>query len=156
MTESLEGLKCYDKEAPSVLEPSSRLRDELFALESLLEGKISKRSLVRLPKSRWVSYVIGDASDNGYGAAIHVDDKLNFMYSQWTSAKSEQSSNYRELRNLVNTVEKLYGEGILKNCELFLYTDNSVVDSAYCRGLYSSRLLLFLFFVYKRFKCLVI
>ena len=93
MTESFEGLKCYDKEAPSVLEPSSRLRDDLFALESLLQGKISKRSLVRLPKSRWVSYGIEDASDNDYGAAIHVDDKLYFMYSQWTSAKSEQLSN---------------------------------------------------------------
>ena len=66
------------------------------------------------------------------------------MYGQWTSEESEQTSNYRELHNLVNVVEKLYREGLLKNCELFLYTDKSVADYAYYRGSSSSRLLFLL------------
>lgn len=41
----------------------------------------------------------------------------------------------------MNTIEKLYGEELLKNCELFLYTDNSVLDCAYYRSLSSLRLL---------------
>ena len=48
------------------------------------------------------------------------------------------------MHNLVNAVEKLYREGLLKNYELFLYTDNSVADYAYYRGSSSSRLLFLL------------
>ena len=53
-------------------------------------------------------------------------------------------SNYRELNDLVMTVEKLYEEGILKDCELFLFTDNFVVDCAYYKGSSSSRALFLL------------
>ena len=38
----------------------------------------------------------------------------------------------------------MYKEGLLKNCELFLYTDNSVADYAYYRGSSSSTLLFLL------------
>ena len=51
MTESVDSLKSFDKETPSVVEPVSQLKDDLFALESLLEGDVPRRSQVRLPKS---------------------------------------------------------------------------------------------------------
>ena len=44
------------------------------------------------------------------------------------------SSNYREFNNLVVLVEKLYNDGLFKDCELFLFTDNLVVDCAYYKG----------------------
>ena len=97
-----------------------------------------------MSKSRWVSYGIGDASSNEYGVIVRIGEKLHYIDGQWTSAENEQTSNYRELYNLVNAVEKLYKEGLLKNCELFLYTDNSVADYAYYRGLSSSRFLILL------------
>ena len=114
MSESLGKSNYYEKEASSVVEPASRLKDDLFALKSMLEGDVIRRSPIRLSKSGWVSYGIGDTPGNGYGAAVHIGEKLHYMYEQWTSVESEQTSNYRELHNLVNTVGKLYKEGFFK------------------------------------------
>ena len=65
---------------------------------------------------------MGDASENGYGAAKH----LHFRYGDQSTKEGEISSNHRELNNLVVAVEKLYEEGLLKHYELFLITDNFV------------------------------
>ena len=46
----------------------------------------------------------------------------------------EESSNYRELCNLVETIESLYLEGKLQDCEIFLFTDNIVANYAYYKG----------------------
>ena len=138
---SEEDCDVEDAYAPIDVFPVPRLRDDLFALNSLLEGEIPKRVKSRLSKSGWVSYGIGDASGNGYGAAVHLKDRLSYRYGQWASNISEQSSNYRELRNLVDTIEKLYRDGHLKDCELFLFTDNLVADYAYHKGTSTSKLL---------------
>ena len=114
MLESLGKINYFEKEAPSVVEPASRLKDDLFALKSMLEGDIPRRSHIRLSKSGWVNYGIGDASGNGYGATVHIGEKLHYMYGQWTSVESEQTSNYRELYNLVNEVENYTRKGFLK------------------------------------------
>ena len=100
----------FDKEAPSVVEPQSPLRDDMFVLESLMEGTVSLRAPVRLLKSGWIRYGIGDVSGNEYGDAVYIGEKLHYVYGQWTSVDSNQSSDYRELNNLVNTVKTLYEE----------------------------------------------
>ena len=61
-----------------------------------------------------MSYGIGGASGNGYGADVHLKDMRSYRYGQWASNISEQSSNYRALRNLVDTIETLYHEKHLK------------------------------------------
>ena len=73
MSESLGKINYFEKKAPSVVVPAFRLKDGLFALESMLEGDIPRRSPIMLSKSEWVSYVIGDTSGNGYGAAVHME-----------------------------------------------------------------------------------
>ena len=121
--------------------PVPRLSDDLVALEFLLEGEIPKRIKPRLNKSGWVSYRIGDASGNGYDADVHLKNMLSYRYGQWASDISEQSSNYRELKNLVDTIEKLYHEKYLKDSELFLFTDNLVAGCAYHKGTSTSKML---------------
>ena len=71
----LERSNEFDKESQSVFEPSSRLRDNMFALESLMEGNVPRRTPVVLPKFGWVSYGIGDVSSNGYGVAVRIGHK---------------------------------------------------------------------------------
>jgi hypothetical protein len=39
--------------------------------------------------------------------------------------EEEESSNYKELKNLVDTVAEEAGAGRLKNCKFFLFTNNS-------------------------------
>ncbi len=53
----------------------------------------------------------------------------------------EQSSNYRELCNLVDTVEEEANEGHLRDRELWLFTDNSTAESCFFRGGSSPKLL---------------
>ena len=45
-----------------------------------------------------------------------------------------------KLRNLVDTIEKLYYEKYLKDYELFLFTDNLVADYAYHEGTSTSKM----------------
>ena len=53
----------------------------------------------------------------------------------------EESSNYRELCNLVETIESLYSEGKLRDCEIFLFIDNIVANYAYDKSLSSCKAL---------------
>jgi hypothetical protein len=50
----------------------------------------------------------------------------------------EESSNYREFRNLVEMIETLVENGTLRGHELFLFTDNSTAESAFFKGTSSS------------------
>ena len=97
-----------------------------------------------LVSTGFVHYGMGDTSGNGYGVAIHVKGKLYFRYGDWSTKKGERLSNYRELNNYMMSVKQLYEEGILKDCELFLFTDNFVADCAYYKGFSSSRALFLL------------
>ena len=82
-----------------------------------------------------------DASGEDFGSGVEIKEILHFRYGQWVSDIREQSSNYKELRNLVESVENLYLEGKLRDCELFLLTDNLVADYIYYKGTSTSRLL---------------
>jgi len=55
------------------------------------------------------------------------------------SIKEESSSNYKELKNIVDTLHKYAQEGFLQHTEIWMFTDNSVAESAYFRGTSKSR-----------------
>ena len=55
---------------------------------------------------------MGDVLGDRFGAAFYIDGSLFFIYGQWVSSISEVSSNYRELRNLVEALEKHVREGV--------------------------------------------
>ena len=127
--------------APKSLFPVVRRKSDLQALNFLLEGDEPTIIPCRVKKIRWVSYGIVDASGSDFGTDIHIGDDIQFRYGQWTTASREKSSNYRELCNLVNTLEDLCEKGKLKDCELFLFADNLVAEYAYYKCSSSSRTL---------------
>jgi len=127
--------------APEDVFPVVRLKSNLQALEFLLEDDEPTRITCRVKKTGWVAYGIGDASGDGFGADIRIDDDLQFRYGQWATAISEKSSNYNELCNLVDTLEDLCEKGKLKGYELFLLADNLVAENAYLKDSSSSRTL---------------
>jgi hypothetical protein len=59
----------------------------------------------------------------------------------WGKEMDGSSSNFRELYNLVDAVEKECKAGRLEDAELLLFTDNSTAKSAFYRGTSSSKLL---------------
>ncbi len=85
-------------------------------------------------------YGFGDTLSGGFGSSIECRDGLHIQQGLWPSNK-EGSSNFRELKNLVDVVEEEAHEGYLKGAELCLFTDNSNAESCFHKGSSSSKLL---------------
>ena len=58
-------------------------------------------------------------------------DPLEYEFGQWPcSVAGEMSSNWRELNNFVELLERLGREGPLDGWELLFFTNNFVTDGA--------------------------
>ena len=100
-----------------------------------------------------VFYGFGDASGKQFGATLSQNYKcrahlakgtkgqngFRFCIGLWLAEEEEESSNYKELKNLVDMVEEEAKAGRLKNWEFFLFTDNSTAESCFYRGSSKSR-----------------
>jgi hypothetical protein len=86
-----------------------------------------------------VRYGFGDASGSGFGSSIAFPDGIAYRIGVWGKDCEDSSSNYRELRNLVETLETEVEAGNLHNSEVFMMTDNSTAESCFYRGTSSSR-----------------
>ena len=68
----------------------------------------------------------------GYGT--HQTMNMVQRYISRVTFTIDKANNYREFSIFVNRVDKLYDEGHLQDCELFLSIDNMVTDCAYYKG----------------------
>jgi hypothetical protein len=59
----------------------------------------------------------GDASGSGFGWCIDFGEGVRYELGEWCNQIQEASSNYRELRNLVNAMLRATPEGRLDGCE---------------------------------------
>ena len=94
-------------------------------------------------------YGFGDASGTAYGTAFQkapkqgIPTEVYFECGQWTpKVGSQESSNWRELTNLVEFLEGQGATGFLNDSEVFLFTDNSTAEAAFWKGTSKSRKLL--------------
>ena len=114
-------------------------------LEALLFLSQSKEPTMRQVRSSDVIltayYGFGDASSDGFGSTVAQPGGLHGRYGLWSRDMEDQSSNYRELRNLVDTVEEEATAGYLEGSELWMFTDNSTAESCFHKGNSSSELL---------------
>jgi hypothetical protein len=116
-----------------------RLYSDLEALTALFLPTSPPLRRIRSNAIIEVYYGFGDASQDGFGFNIQVDGRIVYRFGQWCDEVSEKSSNYRELLNLVERLEELVEGGLLTDCEVFLFTDNSTAESVYYKGNSSSR-----------------
>ena len=123
-----------------------RLQPDLVALMELFEAESPSHRLVRGAKLDTAKVVFGDASGGGFGSSWEKgkveneeSGRVGFRFGTWDTQSSEESSNYRELRNLTETLELMGKEGELSGTELFVFTDNSTAESAFAKGSSSSR-----------------
>ena len=133
---------------PELVNAVPRLGMDLKAIGKLLSSEEPVHRLVRGDKVRSAKFAFGDASGGGFGSSWEATNAggtdcngVNYRFGTWDEATSRESSNYRELRNLTDTLEVMAGEGTLRGTELFLFTDNSTAESAFDKGSSSSRLL---------------
>lgn len=118
-----------------------RLRTDLEALLLLTSGPSPVKRVVRRREIVTVVYGFGDASSGGFGASVGLPEGIHGRFGVWGSDEEDMSSNYRELCNLVDTVEDEARAGRLAHTELWLFTDNSTAESCFTKGSSSSPLL---------------
>ncbi len=53
---------------------------------------------------------------------------IQFWVGLWSPEEEEESSNYKELKNLVDAIGEEARAGRLRDCELFMFTDNSTAE----------------------------
>ena len=107
-----------------------RLAEDLKALRELTDSAKPRFRVVRSKTVFTAYYGFGDASSGGFGATIERPGGIQGRLGLWGSDEESASSNYRELLNLVETVEEEAKLGHLHRTELWLFTDNSTVRVA--------------------------
>jgi hypothetical protein len=129
----------YDHtDAPKEVRAVPRLLWDIRALVELMSDAKLLLRRVRVRKTMKAYYGFGDASGYGFGATIQIGDDLWFEYGQWaTEIAEDSSSNWRELANLVNFIERSIGAHDLDGSELFLFTDNQTAESAFWKVQFS-------------------
>jgi hypothetical protein len=129
-----------EPDAPETVPKLPRLQEDVVALRSFFEPETLVQCIVRpVVGAFYVAYGAGDASGEGFGASIHpLGLRPLLRHGFWCTEAAEESSNWREFRNLLDAVRVESESGRLVGCELWLATDNSTAASAYYKGTTSS------------------
>ena len=107
---------------------------DVEALSKMTQFAAPPRVVWRSRRTVSAKYFAGDASGKGFGNANVVDGICHGEFGYWSGDVEREDSNFKELANLVNGVERAYEAGYLKNTELFVFTDNAVAEGAYYNG----------------------
>ena len=127
-------------ESPSKVKAVPRLTNDIHALQTLTKYDRPILRRVRCSRVGQVLYGFGDASGAGFGATIQIGQDIKFEYGQWSNQiTEEESSNWRELSNLVAMVQTLAEEAKLNDCEIFIFTDNTTAEASFWKGSSKSR-----------------
>jgi hypothetical protein len=86
-----------------------------------------------------VRYGFGDASGSGFGGSIALPGGISYRIGVWGKDAEDSSSTYRELQNLVETLKAEVEAGNLRNCKMFMMTDNSTAEACFYCGTSGSK-----------------
>lgn len=110
------------------------------------QGESPSRRLVRGFNLANLLYGFGDASGAGFGASwvncgigSSQECQVKYRFGRWGDGASGESSNFCELRNLVDALSQMGRGGDLAGVEVFLFTDNTTAEAAFNRGSSSSK-----------------
>lgn len=130
-----------DIENPKMLTPGKRFKQCLGALETFFEEDKPPVTVTRSADITLLIYGFADASKSGLGATVDLGTSTTYRIGVWGSDSSDNSSNWREFRNLVLTLEEEDKKGNLKGAFIILATDNQVAERCIHKGNSSSVLL---------------
>jgi len=113
--------------------PVPRFRDDINTLIQLSNFDLPPLCVVQPAHVVHVYYGFGDASGKQFGATLSESYScrqqlsnpwqnscgVRFRLGLWTDEEEEESSNYKELKNLVDTVSEEAGAGRLGDCKFF-------------------------------------
>jgi len=120
--------------APQLVKWVPRFPSDVDALLELFASDSPPRRQIRPTKTASAVYQFGDASGQGYGSSLMIGDAIFYRHGQWNESHSHESSNYRELANLIYAIEDAYNKQLLNDVELFFFTDNTTAESVFYKG----------------------
>jgi len=108
--------------APSHVTLVPLLVSDIHALMTLLSPALPPLRRARPTTTAVAYHGFGDASGSGFGTTLQLGtDGAHYRHGQWYTEQSEQSSNDRELNNLILAIEESVGNGLLVGGELFFF-----------------------------------
>jgi hypothetical protein len=128
-------------QGPRWVSPVPCYGSDLNALTELLSHEEPPVRLVRKAHIHMTYYGFVDASSHGFGSSFLPENGISYTYGMWGQDDSAQSSNYRELNNLVTILEDRVRDGSLVGSEVYLFTDNTTAERAFYKGNTSSKTL---------------
>jgi hypothetical protein len=101
--------------APGRVEPVPQLADDVDVLLKFFAQSTSVQVIVHpIQGACYVAYGATDASGEGFGSTLHpLGMETLLQQGFWCTESSEQSSNWRELRNLLDAVKQECKTGCL-------------------------------------------
>ena len=119
---------------PVEVTASTRLADDVRALMTMFSPPSPPAVNLRSKSIVTVVYGFGDASGTGLGSTFTCGSGFNFRVGIWSSDVEDESSNWREFTNIVESLEDEARSGHLSHSEVFMFTDNSTVESCAIKG----------------------
>lgn len=131
-----------DSDAPEFVWSVPRFRDDMKALQLFFSRPEPPEFVLRSKKVAVVIYGLGDASGKGFGSSFTMNGGISYRIGVWAEEESDESSNWREFTNVVESLEEEAASGRLRNTAVYFFTDNFTVESAVHKGTSSSKKLL--------------
>jgi hypothetical protein len=127
-----EWIASTNPSVPDVVIPAPRLLSNVQCLMTLFAADTAPTRPARRTSTQVSVYGFVDASSAGHGSSFALPDgALLFRYGLWGRDTDSLSSNFRELCNLVESVEEAVQLGELPGSELFIVTDNTTAEGGY-------------------------
>jgi hypothetical protein len=112
----------------------SRFQDDLAAMERLFAIATPPIISDRVTRFLTVIYAFTDASGLGFGDTFLIKGNIEYTIGIWGADEEAESSNYRELKNTVDAIERHALDGKLSESMIYFCTDNSTVENALYHG----------------------
>lgn len=128
-------LKDYDKvPKPTTVQVVPRFLRCFVALEKLFAEESPPSVHDRAATYNLLVYGFVDASKSGLGASIDTGKSLSYRIGTWGKDSEDESSNWREFNNLVETLEEEAKLGNLDGAFMVIATDNQVAEACLFKG----------------------
>ena len=99
--------------APQAVTALIRLESDLQSMDTILSPEVIPKVGLRSRLIVSVVYGFGDASDTGLGATLTCGSGFNFRIGVWGTIEKDESSNWKEVSNVVVALEDEAKEGNL-------------------------------------------
>lgn len=120
--------------APETVTGSPSLKSDVEALSAIFSPEQVPEVCIRSSTVLTIVYGFGDASGTGLGATFTCGSGFNFRIGVWGASEDNESSNWKEFTNIVESLEEEAEAGHLANTEVFMFTDNSTVEACASNG----------------------